>query len=170
MKTLYFLRHAKAESGTKDISDPERVLSSRGREACALMGAYMKTKVFIPAFVLCSPAARTKETSELIAAAADIKISPRFEDTLYLATAEEILRAVHTVDDDVSSVMVVGHNPGMHHIALLLCEPRHTRLRDTLELKYPTCALSVLRFDSKRWQDIATGEGTLVDFVTPEDL
>jgi phosphohistidine phosphatase len=170
MKTLYLLRHAKAEPGSKDISDPERALSSRGWEAAAAMGAYMKAKGYSPAFVLSSPSARTKETLELVAKAAGMVLKHRFENTLYLATAEEILRAVHAVGDDVPSVMVVGHNPGMHHIALLLSEVRKSDARSALELKFPTCALAVLRFGVPSWERIAPGEGVLTDFVTPDEL
>jgi len=170
MKTLYLLRHAKAEPGGKDVSDPERILSARGREACITVGTYMKAKKYVPGVVLCSPSARTKETLERVVLAAGIQPEHRFENTLYLATAEEILRAIHALNDDVSSAMVVGHNPGMHHISLLLSRPKHTELRTTLELKFPTCAFAVLRFDHERWEDVVPGEGMLLDFVTPGEL
>jgi len=171
MKTLYLLRHAKAEPGTKVISDRDRVLSARGREACDAVGAYMKAKEYLPAFMLSSPSARTKETLEHVAKALGPKnVAHRFEESLYLATAGEILHAVQSLGDDIASAMVVGHNPGMHHLSLLLSEPRHTKLRTTLELKYPTCALAVLRFATKSWASIAPGFATLADFVTPGDL
>lgn len=170
MKTLYLLRHAKAEPGGKEISDPERTLSSRGREACAVVGAYMKAKHYMPAFALSSPSNRTRETLELVAQAMGIKPAHRFEDTLYLATAEEILRAVQALPDSVPSAMLVGHNPGMHHISLLLSNPARTKLRASLELKYPTCALAALRFDAASWEDVAPGEGQLIDFVVPGEL
>jgi phosphohistidine phosphatase len=170
MKTLYLLRHAKAEPGSKVISDQERTLSARGREACIQMGAYMKAKHYAPALALASPSARTRETLERVADATGATFAHRFDNTLYLATAEEIVRALGGVDGDVASVMVVGHNPGMHHAALLLSEPEHTKLRTALELKYPTCALAVLQFDAGRWEGVAAGEGALIDFVTPEEL
>lgn len=170
MKTLYFLRHAKAEPGGSAVADPDRILSRRGQEACALMGAYMKSKAYVPACALTSPSARTKETLERVAAAAGWNIPNRFDDRLYLATAEEILCTIQTIENNAHSLIVVGHNPGMHHIALLLSEPVQNRLRTALELKYPTCTLTVMRFECKEWQEIAPGKGKLLDFVTPEAL
>lgn len=170
MKTLHLLRHAKAESGAKDISDRERKLSVRGREACILVGEYLKKKDYLPDLVLCSPSVRTRETLERVATAMAVRFKHRFENTLYLAAAETILRVIQTADDAADAVMVIGHNPGMHHIALLLCEPQRSKLRALLELKFPTCALAVLRFDCERWADVAAKEGTLVDFVTPGEL
>jgi phosphohistidine phosphatase len=170
MKTLYLLRHAKAEPGSKVISDPERVLAPRGHEACAIIGAYMRAKAYVPDFVLASPSGRTKETFELVAKAAGIAPMHRFEDALYLATAEDLLRAIHKTDDAIPSLMLVGHNPGMHHISLLLAESRPAPLRKALELKYPTCALAVLWFETRRWKEVSAGRGKLIDFVTPGDL
>jgi phosphohistidine phosphatase len=170
MKTLYLLRHAKAEPGTKDTRDPDRKLSVRGREACALMGAYMRAKSCNPVLVLCSPSARTRETLDLVSLEAGIRPTQRFEESLYLATAEDILRGVQGADDAADSVMVIGHNPGMHHLALLLSEPQRSKLRALLELKFPTCAFAALRFDCERWQEVGPGEGTLMDFVTPGEL
>jgi phosphohistidine phosphatase len=74
------------------------------------------------------------------------------------------------VDDAFSSLLLVGHNPGMHHISLLLSDPRRTELRKTLEIKYPTCALAVISFEQKHWDKLAPSEGKLIDFMTPEDL
>jgi phosphohistidine phosphatase len=74
------------------------------------------------------------------------------------------------VDDSVSSVLVVGHNPGMHHASLTLAESKQTKLRTELELKFPTCALATLRFDITHWDDISPRQGRLLDFVTPEEL
>jgi phosphohistidine phosphatase len=170
MKTLYLLRHAKAEPGAKDISDPDRKLSVRGREACDLMGAYMKEKAYLPDLVLCSPSKRTTETLERVVQTAGIRPASRREEALYLATAEDILRVIRTGDDSAASVMVIGHNPGMHHIALLLCEPQRSKLRAVLELKFPTCAFAALRFDCEGWAELGPAEGTLMDFVTPGDL
>src|SRR5262249_20263768 len=64
MKTLYLLRHAKAEPGGPELTDTARPLSARGREACPRMGAYMRRCGYDPALVLCSASHRTRETWE----------------------------------------------------------------------------------------------------------
>jgi len=170
MKTLYLLRHAKAEPGGKSLSDRDRPLSARGRDACLAMGAYIKARAYAPSLVLSSPSLRTRETSERMLLSADIQAPERCIDKLYLATADEILHYVRLVSDKLPSVMVVGHNPGMHHVSLVLAVPQRTSLRMMLELKYPTGTLAVLRFACDHWQDVAPGEGELVDFITPQSL
>jgi phosphohistidine phosphatase len=170
MKTLYLLRHAKAEPGSKDISDPDRGLAPRGREACELVGKYMSRKMYRPDAALCSTSTRTRQTLELVKAAAGFESKDYFESRLYLAEAPELLSQVQALVDGVRSVLVVGHNPGMHHAALLLSVPKRSQLRMNLELKYPTATLTVLRFDISHWADLAPGQGELVDFVTPAGL
>lgn len=170
MKILYLLRHAKAESGGKEAGDRDRILAPRGHEACAAMGGYMKSKSYRPASVACSTAARTRETLALVANAAGLSLAIRYEDALYLATAEDVLQVVAQENADAESQMVVGHNPGMHHLALLLAQPTRNPERKSLELKYPTCSLTVLQFEVNDWRDIAFGTGVLKDFMTPDDL
>ena len=74
----------------------------------------------------------------------------------------------------VSSLMVVGHNPGLEGCAALMArEPvrRKERVRhEALEEKFPTCALAILDFDVGRWRDVVQASGKLVDFVRPKDL
>jgi phosphohistidine phosphatase len=168
VKTLYLLRHAKADPAARGAADIDRPLSSRGRDACVDMAAYMKKKRYVPACALSSPSARTRETLERICAASGFTIPERIIDKLYLAEADEIVHYVRLVSDAVDSVMVVGHNPGMHHAALMLSGPDQTRLRHMLELKYPTGTLCILRFAAAHWGDIAEGGGELVDFAVPQ--
>jgi phosphohistidine phosphatase len=130
----------------------------------------MKAKAYLPDLVLSSTSSRTKETLERVAKAAGMALKARFEDTLYLAETEEIFRVVSEIEDSAASALLVGHNPGMHHIALMLSEVSESPLRKALELKYPTCALSVLQFKVERWKDILPAEGRLMDFMAPGDL
>jgi len=167
LKTLYLLRHAKAESATVKEDDINRKLSARGREACTTIGIYMKTKGYAPSLVLCSPATRTRETLEYVMESACISPPHTFEKSIYLATIDKIIDILHCFDDGVDSLMIVGHNPAMHHLALTLAQPESTGLHALLELKYPTGALTVLRFPVNSWQDIMRGEGELLDFMTP---
>jgi len=170
MKTLYLLRHAKAEPGIAGGSDLDRPLSERGRAACAAIGAYMQAKNIMPSLVMSSPALRTKETLQYVMKAANKRFSEKTEPKLYLATAEEIMRVVRGQENSLSSVMVVGHNPGMHHAALLYAGAERTEHRVALELKYPTGSFTILHFHCEQWQDVVPGTGELVDFVTPGQL
>ncbi len=170
MKTLYLLRHAKAESGSSTLKDVDRPLSARGQAACMAIGVYMRTQHAIPALVVASPATRTQETAERVIQAMGAPCPCHFENKLYLASTEEIINSIQLVNKNVPSLMVVGHNPGMHQAALALVLPEETELHDTLGMKYPTGALAILQFDCHDWQEIASGSGKLMAFVLPKDL
>lgn len=170
MKTVYLLRHAKAESGSFTLQDEDRPLSQRGREACQDISNYIKKKKYTPDTVLCSTSARTRETLERVQ---DGFLSPpacKLEKKLYLATHGEMLAQVHALQDKHASVLLIGHNPGMHHLAALLASSEHTALRTELEIKYPTGALAVLIFEVSHWKHIKPDTGTLLDFVVPKEL
>lgn len=170
MKILYLLRHAKAEPGGFTLNDEDRPLSARGREACITVGSYIKKHKYTPEIVLCSSSIRTRETLERIedffAAPPQVKLEKR----LYLATPGEMLAQVHNLADEVSSALLIGHNPGMHHLAALLASSEGTELRTELEIKYPTSALAVITFKTQSWKSITPDSGTLKDFVTPKGL
>ena len=170
MKTLYLLRHAKAESGSPTLNDEDRKLSARGRAASERMGKHMKTKSYLPQAVLCSSAARTRETCQLITEHSGGNFAASFEKKLYLATAGEMLTQIHKSDDALNSLMLVGHNPGMHHLAALLASADHTPLRMELEMKYPTGALTVISFPVDHWSKVMPDSGSLRDFVLPDGL
>ena len=172
MKRLFLLRHAKAvpaESGTEDF---ERTLMLSGMQDAGAMARYLSKNDHEIDLILCSSAARTVQTAELILHELDCEIE--YRDALYLAEAAKIVAAVRGAPASVSSLMVVGHNPGLEAAATLLArEPvrRKERARhEALEEKFPTCALAILDFDIGRWRDLAQGAGKLVDFVRPKDL
>src|SRR6185369_17262686 len=117
-------------------------------------------------------AARTAQTGELVVQQLECEIE--YRESLYLAEPQKILAAIRAAPVALSSLMIVGHNPGLEAVASLLArEPvrRKERARhEALEEKFPTCALAVLDFDAGRWRDVAQGTGKLVEFVRPKDL
>lgn len=170
MKTLYLLRHAKAEPGGFTLNDEDRPLSARGREACATIGQYIKKHRYTPEIVLCSNSIRTRETLERVQDSFATPPQVKLEKKLYLATPGEMLAQIHGVADECASVLLIGHNPGMHHLAALLSSSESTPLRTELEIKYPTGALAVITFKTLQWRSIAPDSGKLADFVTPKEL
>jgi phosphohistidine phosphatase len=173
MRRFLILRHAKA--GPHDEKDDkERQLIDRGRSDAALMGRAMRAKDYLPQLVLCSSAARTKETWENAGPELGTKPEAKFLDSLYDATAGTILKCVHAANDTAATVLYIGHNPGLEQLArMLVREPRDKDERQraaALMSKYPTGALSVIDFDIAKWAQLAPGAGILVDFITPADL
>ena len=172
MKRLFLLRHAKAVPAESGIEDFDRTLMLSGMQDAGAMARYLRKGDFRVELILCSAAARTAQTGELVVQELECEIE--YRDALYLAEPSKILAAVRSAPANVSALMVVGHNPGLEALAALLArEPvrRKERARhDALEEKFPTSALAILDFDIGRWRDVAPGTGKLVDFVRPKDL
>jgi phosphohistidine phosphatase len=173
MKMLYILRHAKSDQGDGSIRDHDRPLNARGREAAPRMGAYLKAKHAKPDLILCSTARRTVETCDLVRPSlGDVMVA--YERGLYLAEDAALIERLRRVGDDIGSVMMIGHNPGLEALANGLSaspkseveEKMHRRMRE----KFSTCALAVIQFDGKSWREIKPGAGVLVDFMRPRDL
>ena len=127
----------------------------------------------MPDLILSSTSRRTAQTAELLTETFSAQRIDYLE-ALYLAEPELILSVIRLAPDKMTSVMVVGHNPGLEHLAALLArEPVKRKERDRFDLieeKFPTAALAVLDFDIARWRDVARGQGALKDFVRPRDL
>lgn len=173
MKTLLILRHAKS-SWDDDFPDKDRPLAKRGRAAAPMMGRYIAQQGYEPDLVLCSTARRTLETLDLMMPALGRRISVLYEEPLYLAEAQSLLERVRWVEDAVETVMIVGHNPGLEDLALLLCgtpiEAAERERLSAIQEKFPTAALAVLTFAGKHWRTIGPGRGRLIDFMRPRDL
>ncbi len=138
------------------------------------MGRFLREEAYIPDLVLCSDAKRTRETFDLLLPELGAKPQVQFLRELYLAEPEIILAVIRGVTDKSGAVMVVGHNPGLEQCALVLASvPLEKKLRkryDTMDEKFPTCALAVIDFGSPKWSNIRAGMGDLHAFVRPKDF
>ena len=172
MKLLHLLRHAKAAEREPHQSDFERPLAKRGILACKAIAAHFKAEGFSVERVYCSPAQRTKETCALIKESlGGAKIT--FREKLYLIDAGDLLNLIGSVSDKISSIMIVGHNPGLHMAALRLTHSatdKQIANLNTMATKFPTGSLCSLSFETEQWQDVIRGSGTLTDFIRPRDL
>ncbi|HEY0266976.1 MAG TPA: histidine phosphatase family protein [Rhizomicrobium sp.] len=172
MKRLFLLRHSKAQPADGATGDFDRTLMLSGMQDGAAMARYLRRNDHRVELILCSPAARTTQTAELVLQELESEIE--YRDNLYLAEPPKILAAIRGAPARVSALMVVGHNPGLETCATLLArEPvrRKERARhEALEEKFPTSALAILDFDVGRWRDVVQGGGKLVDFVRPKDI
>ena len=177
MRQLLLLRHTKSDwskPGGRQREDHERPLNARGQEAAALIGRYMRKKKYIPALVLCSTAARTRETLKIVLPALAARPEIRYEDSLYLAEWPRLLEAVRAAPDGASPLLLVGHNPGMEQLAAALAAQAKTAatraLAGVMAQKFPTGALAVLDFRGESWAGVKPGAGRLRDFVRPKEL
>jgi phosphohistidine phosphatase len=171
MKTLYLLRHAKSSWKHGELADIDRPLSGRGREAAETMGGFLAAQAIEPGQILCSPAKRTRETLEYVQRRYDAALPTRFEKGLYLAEAAALLQRLRRLSDSLTSLMIIGHNPGLEHLALILIGDQGDEVaRRALGMKFPTGALAEISCAVKHWADLAPGFGSLARFVRPKDL
>jgi phosphohistidine phosphatase len=171
MLTLSLLRHAKSAWDKPGLDDHERGLAPRGTKAATAMGRYLREQGLVPDLVLCSGAMRTRATLSLVIP--ELGGAPpriRYDEALYLASPVTLLDALHGVDKAPGHVMMVGHNPGMHALALELAGGGQRDGMSALATKFPTAALAVITFEARSWKDIRPGTGRLERFVTPKDL
>ncbi len=171
MKQLMILRHAKAAPEDFYADDHARALNERGREAASAVAEYMVNKNLQPGLVFCSTARRTQETWEILSTTLQVPPSNiHYDKRLYLASAGDIVTFVQATQSPEKSLLLIGHNPGLHVLALELAGSGDAALHTKLRQNFPTAALAVLRFEVENWADIAVGEGTLTHFVTPKSV
>ena len=176
MRQLLLLRHAKSsweEPGQKDHARP---LNPRGRAAAAAARDVIRNLGLVPDVVLVSSARRTLQTLEALAPWDETPIIEMM-DGLYLASPERILRIIAGVSETVRSLMVVGHNPGLHELAMLLVgghgASSNSNNAHQLAEGFPAGALAEFSVPQS-WRELAAGGGTaagrLVRFIRPRDL
>lgn len=183
MRTLYLLRHGKSSWKDPGLDDFDRPLAKRGRRAAATLGEYLHRHGLLPALILCSPAKRTRQTLEGLQQALAAPIPTRFERAIYLAEAETLLRRLRGLSDSLSSVMVIGHNPGLENLAMLLTRDEEgavpggagltgeaATLRQRMAAKFPTGTVAVIDADIDHWRELGPGCGTLRAFVSARAL
>ncbi len=172
MKTLHLLRHAKTIDGLLHGTDHARFLTPRGVGAAKALAEHLTATNFAVDRVFCSTARRARETYELLAPALH-GAAVAFRDRLYLVEASDLLEFIHGLPDKAESVLIIGHNPGLHRIAVDLCKGAvDGKAEDltALKEKFPTGALCSLQFDIAQWRNVEAGSGTLTGFLRPKTL
>lgn len=163
MKRLILMRHAKSDWSGALTSDHDRLLNPRGRRGAAVLGDWLREGGLIPDEVLCSSAARTRET--FVRLDLSEETTAHFERGLYLASEDQILDRLQRAKGDV--VLVVGHNQGIGYCAerLLPAPLDHPQFG-----KYPTGATLVADFDIDHWADARWHNANARHFTVPRDL
>jgi phosphohistidine phosphatase len=169
LKELLLLRHAKSSWEDGDRDDFDRALAPRGRRGAKLIGDYLASKTLRLDWVLCSPARRTVETWEYLAPALDQAPKVKFEKSLYLASRQTLVARLGRLAERTRGVMVIGHNPGLQDLALLLTARARPSARARMAAKFPTAALAWFIVESD-WSNLDPDTTPLKDYVVPADL
>ena len=164
------MRHAKSSWDDAKLSDHARPLNARGRGAASAMREVMRDLGLEPDLILVSSARRTLQTLAALEPWDEIPIVEAM-DGLYLATGAALLATLNSTAETARSVLLIGHNPGLHDLALALAGPLdtgNTAMR-ALGEGYPTGALAEFTVPGP-WGALAEGGARLVRFVAPRDL
>jgi phosphohistidine phosphatase len=174
MRRLLLLRHAKTEHDAPSGRDRDRRLDDRGHKDAAELGGWIGRHPPFPDLVMVSPAVRAKQTWELVWEAMKERVAPpqvEFRPELYGADPAQLLQSVRTAcATDPKQLLLVGHNPGLHELALALTGSGDAAARDALADNLPTSGLAVFEFAISDWNDVAFRRGRLVGFVSPKLL
>ena len=168
VRTVILLRHGKSSWSDSTLADIDRPLAPRGERAAGRIAKYMRRKKIRPELVLCSPSVRTRQTLEAIRDSLGKSSSIELVPELYAASESELLERLQALPGSVSSVMLIGHNPGLQELALVLAS-RGADLGQLRE-KFPTGALAMLVVHSETWAALSRGDAELVDYVVPREL
>jgi phosphohistidine phosphatase len=170
MRRLLLFRHAKAERSEPGMEDRARRLVERGQKDAATVGSYMASHALAPDHVMTSPSARTRETWKFAAPAFRPAPPVTPVDNLYDATSQDILGVIRKAPAAVRSLLILGHNPGLHAVALMLVASGDIETRERLREKMPTCGLVIIDFAFDEWGKLHSQSGRLERFVTPKSL
>jgi phosphohistidine phosphatase len=162
MKKLIFVRHAKAEEETPGLSDFERSLTSSGKRVSKQMAEIFHKREGSPGLIITSPAFRALETALIFAGITSTSYDKIIlRNNLYFGTnLDKLMRVLTTIDDDVKTITLFGHNPSF------------TDLPDALSRNgcgpVPKTGIVCLSFDIEKWTEVSKRGGKLEYFLKPE--
>jgi phosphohistidine phosphatase len=161
--SLVLLRHAKS-AYPEDVPDHDRPLAERGVRQAALAGDWLRANQAAIDAVLCSTATRARETL----ARSGIDAPVRYVERLYGATPGTVIEEINRVSDDVNTLLVIGHEPTISEVAIVLAgaDGTDTVALEGISAKFPTSAIAVLRVPGQ-WEQVEPGSAAVVDFHVP---
>lgn len=171
-RRLILLRHAKS-AWPDDVPDHDRPLAPRGRRDAPAAGRWLHKSGYAPDRVLCSTARRARETWQCAEEGLGVHPATVFEDRVYGASIADVLDLARQTSPDVSTLLIVGHDPAMRGLTLDLVgehpDAAEAEALGRVRIKYPTAAIAVLSF-SGDWAELSPGQAHLAKFVVPGDF
>jgi phosphohistidine phosphatase len=161
--TLLLMRHAKSDY-PEGVPDHDRPLAPRGIREAGLAGDWLRANVSGVDAVLCSTATRARQTLDRTGIDAPVRYSGR----LYGATPGTMIEEINRTADDVGTLLVIGHEPTMSGLALVLADDDGTNIAavERISAKFPTSAIAVLAVPGA-WKGLEPGRAALTGFEVP---
>jgi phosphohistidine phosphatase len=171
VKELWILRHGKASSGSPDGEDHSRPLTGRGRRQSDSVATFVTEQLAAglkgPDLVISSTATRALKTAEPVHGILPAGVPLDVERDLYGADPDDVIDRLRLLPDDVSVVMIVGHNPTFEDLSVLLLDSDDAKGRAALKDGLPTGTLVRLSLDIDTWSALVPGSGHLEEFFVP---
>jgi len=162
MKTLLLMRHAKSSWKDDSLEDHERPLKKRGKKDAKRIAKAIAKNNLTPDLILSSSAIRARETVEIIVDNLEYKGRIVFSDELYMGEPQDFINALRILSNDYTTVMIVGHNPGLE---------AYLQIIDGEIEAVPTAGLGYLVLVLDDWKDISLDTmGDLIGFWKPKEL
>ena len=161
MKSIYIVRHGKAQKFDGGTPDFKRFLTNRGKKDAVKIALRLKEREIIPALIISSPAERALATAQIFAQ--QLEYHPESicaNKCIYEQSYDVLLNIINSVDDNNDSVMIVGHNPSLNDLAVYLMQDFSSYL--------PTSGLVGISFNVEKWNDVISGQGELILFEYPK--
>tara|TARA_B100000902_G_C26863708_1_gene694245 strand:+ start:64 stop:582 length:519 start_codon:yes stop_codon:yes gene_type:complete len=163
------LRHASAEpQGYNQEEDHEKPLDEQGKLDCKKLSDWLKKSFLDFDLVISSDAIRALQTSSLVFD--PLNISVKKNDLFYLCSYEEILKYIKNLDNNISNIVVVGHEPSMSETMRELVSSVRPDLENYLKSAYMPCTMSFIYFNKKNWNELEKGDGLLEAYISPKIL
>jgi phosphohistidine phosphatase len=163
-RRLVLVRHAQAADAPVDRDRP---LTRRGAQRAAAIGSWLQRAGVVPDAVLVSPAVRAAQTWERAAASLGADLTPTVDERIYVNTVDAVLSVITETSEDVSTLVVVGHNPSVGELAFALDDGEgDPAARDDLHAGFPTGAVAVFALGSS-FAELAPGAAKVTDFEVP---
>lgn len=161
MKTLYLVRHAKSSWKDETLDDYDRPLNKRGNQDAPFMGNLLSMKKIAPDLLISSPAKRAAKTAEFFSKQLEYDNEKiKFEEKLYAASKSEILAIINQQPDEIDSIMLFAHNPGLTDLANFLCGANIDNI--------PTAGVAAMKLKNSSWKDLNKDGAELEFFEFPK--
>ncbi|MCX5613468.1 MULTISPECIES: histidine phosphatase family protein [unclassified Streptomyces] len=164
-RRLLLVRHAKAVPKGR-VEDFDRPLSDRGRKNAPDTGRWLAGAGYTADLALCSPSRRTRQTWELILPALPSPPPTVYDDRLYNAAPSGLVDVLSARGGELGSLLLVGHNSGIHELASVLCGSGPVELLERLREGFPTSSVVVVDL-ADAWDGLTPGRGSLTDLWSP---
>ncbi len=161
MKNLYLIRHAKSDWDNPKLSDRERPLNKRGKRDAPKMAAILHEKNIDPQLLISSPSVRTMTTAKYFCEELKYDYNKiNVDNNIYLASLETLISIIKNMNDNLNSVIMFAHNPGITELVNNLSKKKVNNV--------PTCGIAAISFEVDHWNEINKSNSSLVFFDYPK--